>query len=84
LTAGRPPKTSSGLSSGAAVVIASDLVNSVRRSSSGVPIVRSLVFMIATRSHSRSASSSRWVGPIGQADRGQRLEDPRLPPRQPV
>jgi hypothetical protein len=61
LTAGRPPKTSSGLSSGAAVVMASELVNSVRRSSSGEPMVRSLVFMIATRSQSRSASSSRWV-----------------------
>ena len=41
--------------------MASDLVNSVRRSSSGVPMVRSLVFRMATRSQSRSASSSRWV-----------------------
>ena len=39
----------------------SAVLNSRSRSSSGRPIVRSVVFRIATRSQRRSASSSRWV-----------------------
>ena len=61
-TAGRPPKTRSGLGERrAAVLTVSVLANSWSRSSSGRPIVRSVVFRIATRSQRRSASSRRWV-----------------------
>ena len=44
-----------------AVRTVSVLANSRSRSSSGRPIVRSVVFRIATRSQRRSASSRRWV-----------------------
>ena len=50
-----------GSGSGARVLTVSVLANSCSRSSSGRPIVRKVVFRIATRSQSRSASSRRWV-----------------------
>src|SRR5262245_59617510 len=61
LTPGRPPKTRSGSGNGTRVLIVSVLANSWSRSSSGRPIVRRVVFRIATRSQRRSASSRRWV-----------------------
>ena len=58
---GRPAKTPSGAGSGTLVVTVSVLANRRSRSSSGRPIVRSVVLRMATRSHRRSASSRRWV-----------------------
>ena len=56
-----PAEHALGSASGATVLTVSALANSRSRSSSGRPIVRSVVFRIATRSHSRSASSRRCV-----------------------
>ena len=60
-TAGSPANSLSGAASGARVLTVSVLVNSRSRSSSGRPIVRSVVLRMATRSHRRSASSRRCV-----------------------
>ncbi len=65
LPAGRLPVGRGTRSRGRAAVPASSTSSRFRksrsRSSSVRPIVRSVVLRIATRSHSRSASSSRWV-----------------------
>ena len=55
------PKTASGAASGASVSTKSSFLNSRSLSSSGRPTERSVVEKMATRSHSRSASSRRWV-----------------------
>ena len=50
-----------GVTEGARVLTVSVLANNWSRSSAGLPIVRNVVFKIATLSQRRSASSRRWV-----------------------